>query len=55
MISWLRVAIFSGTATTMTFHDIYANPRNGKKAPIPRHGEIKNTLAELIRKQFGLR
>ncbi len=36
-------------------HDVYANPRNGKKAPVPRHGEVKNTLAGLIRKQLGLR
>jgi len=36
-------------------HDIYVNPRNGKKAPIPRHTEIKNTLCELIRKQLGLK
>ena len=31
-------------------HDIYINPKNGRKAPIPRHAEIKNTLRELIRK-----
>ncbi len=36
-------------------HDIYMNPHNGKKAPIPRHPEIKNTLCELIRKQLGLK
>lgn len=34
-------------------HDI--NPKNGKKAPIPRHNEIKDSLAELIRKQLGLK
>ncbi len=35
-------------------HDIYTNPRNGRKAPVPRHSEIKNSLCELIRKQLGL-
>jgi len=35
-------------------HDLYRNPANGKKAPVPRHTEIKDTLAELIRKQLGL-
>ena len=36
-------------------HDIYINPKNGKKAPIPRHPEIKDSLCELIRKQLGLK
>ena len=35
-------------------HDIYANPKNGKKAPVPRHSEIKESLGELIRRQLGL-
>jgi predicted RNA binding protein YcfA (HicA-like mRNA interferase family) len=35
-------------------HDIYANPRNGKQAPIPRHPEIKNSLVRLIEKQLGI-
>ncbi len=35
-------------------HDIYINPQNGKKAPIPRHTEIKDSLCKLIRKQLGL-
>jgi hypothetical protein len=35
-------------------HDLYRNPANGMKAPVPRHTEIKDTLAELIRKQLGL-
>lgn len=35
-------------------HDIYANTRNGKKAPVPRHAEIKESLCELIRKQLGI-
>ncbi|MFQ5887857.1 MAG: type II toxin-antitoxin system HicA family toxin [Candidatus Hydrothermarchaeales archaeon] len=36
-------------------HDIYTNPKNGRKAPIPRHSEIKDSLCELIRKQLGLK
>lgn len=36
-------------------HDIYLNAKNGRKPPIPRHTEIKNTLCELIRKQLGLK
>ena len=36
-------------------HDIYVNPKNGRKAPVPRHAEIKNTLIELIKKQLGLK
>ena len=35
-------------------HDIYINPANGRVAPVPRHAEIKNTLARAIRKQLGL-
>jgi len=36
-------------------HDIYMNPMNGKKAPVPRHSDIKDSLCELIRKQLGIR
>lgn len=36
-------------------HDIYVNSKNGRKAPVPRHAEIKNTLIELIKKQLGLK
>jgi len=38
-------------------HDIYANPITGRKAPIPRHSEIKETLCKLISVQkprFGI-
>jgi len=35
-------------------HDIYINPQNGKKAPVPRHSEIKDSLCKLIRKQLGI-
>jgi len=36
-------------------HDIYMNPMNGKKAPVPRHSDIKDSLCDLIRKQLGIR
>jgi hypothetical protein len=35
-------------------HDLYINPKSGKKAPIPRHSEIKDSLCKLIRKQLGV-
>jgi len=35
-------------------HDLYVNPKNGKKAPVPRHTEIKNSLCRMIRKQLGI-
>ncbi len=35
-------------------HDIYVNPANGRKAPIPRHTEISDTLCELIQTQLGI-
>ena len=35
-------------------HDIYYNPANGRKAPIPRHNEIQNSLCRLIFRQLGL-
>ena len=35
-------------------HDVYRNPANGNKAPIPRHREIPDSLCRLIRKQLGL-
>ena len=35
-------------------HDIYRNPANDKKAPVPRHREISESLRRLIRKQLGL-
>ncbi len=33
-------------------HDIYANTKNGRQAPIPRHNEIKDSLVRLIKKQL---
>ena len=35
-------------------HDIYTNVRNERKAPVPRHPEIKDSLVRLIEKQLGL-
>lgn len=35
-------------------HDIYLNPSNGNKQPIPRNTEIDNTLASHIIKYLGL-
>jgi mRNA interferase HicA len=35
-------------------HDICVNPRNGWLAPVPRHNEIKESLANLIFKQLGI-
>jgi mRNA interferase HicA len=36
-------------------HDIYLNTANGRKAPVPRHTEIKDSLCRLIRKQLELK
>ena len=36
-------------------HDIYMNLKSGRKAPIPRHSEIKDSLCELVRRQLGLK
>lgn len=30
--------------------DLLLNPRNGRKEPVPRHEEVKNPLADVIRK-----
>ncbi|HBI44853.1 MAG TPA: addiction module toxin, HicA family [Planctomycetales bacterium] len=35
-------------------HDVYRNPVNGRKAPVPRHREIGDMLCKVIRKQLGL-
>ena len=35
-------------------HDIYRNTVNDKKAPVPRHNEIPDSLCRLIRRQLGL-
>jgi len=35
-------------------HDIYANSITGRRAPVPRHPEIKESLVRLIEKQLGL-
>ncbi len=33
-------------------HDIYANTRNG--SPVPRHAEIRDSLARLIKRQLSI-
>lgn len=35
-------------------HDIYANPKTGKKQPVPRHSEIDEHLAKHILRYLGL-
>ena len=35
-------------------HDIYFNPNNGLKQPVPRHSEIDDRLATHIKKNLGL-
>ncbi|MEW6347905.1 MAG: type II toxin-antitoxin system HicA family toxin [Thermodesulfobacteriota bacterium] len=35
-------------------HDIYANPRTGRQAPVARHSELKETLCALVRRQLGI-
>jgi mRNA interferase HicA len=37
-----------------TNHDLFFNPKTSRKAPVPHHPEIKNTLCALIRKALGL-
>jgi predicted RNA binding protein YcfA (HicA-like mRNA interferase family) len=34
-------------------HDLYANPKTGKKQPIPRHDEIDENLAKHIIKELA--
>jgi hypothetical protein len=34
-------------------HDVYLNPASGRKAPVPRHREIPESLCRMIRKQLG--
>jgi mRNA interferase HicA len=35
-------------------HDIFINPSNGRRAPVPRHQEIPKSLCRLIKRQLGL-
>jgi len=35
-------------------HDLWLKPHNGKKAPVPRHGEIKDSLVSVIKEQLGV-
>jgi mRNA interferase HicA len=35
-------------------HDIYVNPKTGKKQPVSRHSEIDERLAQHILRYLGL-
>ena len=35
-------------------HSIYRNSRTGKRASVPRHGEIDNVAARKICRQLGI-
>jgi len=35
-------------------HDIYINPINGRKQPVPRHPEIDDQLVRHIKKHLAL-
>ena len=35
-------------------HDIYLNPSNGKKQPVPRHTEIDDHLVKHIKKYLNI-
>jgi hypothetical protein len=35
-------------------HDLLLNPANGRKAPVPRHNELRDSLCRLIRKQLDV-
>ncbi len=34
-------------------HDLYRNPKTGKKQPVPRHDKIDDNLARHIIKELG--
>ena len=34
-------------------HDLYRNPKTGKKQPVPRHDEIDESLAKHIIKELA--
>ena len=36
-------------------HDIYLNPKNGMKQPVPRHSEVDEKLVKHIKKYLGLK
>ena len=36
-------------------HDIYVNPKTGKRQPVPRHSEIDEHLAKHILRYLGLK
>jgi mRNA interferase HicA len=36
-------------------HDVYLNPKNGMKQPVPRHNEIDESLVKHIKKYLGIK
>ena len=46
------VGLLSEAARHSTRH--LREPRTGRRAPVPRHNDIKDSLCQLIRKQLGL-
>ncbi|MGD9733327.1 MAG: type II toxin-antitoxin system HicA family toxin [Desulfamplus sp.] len=36
-------------------HDVYQNPANSAKQPVPRHSEIDDFLAKHIKKNLGIK
>lgn len=41
-------------ARTGARHDIYINPLNGLKQPVPRHAEISDVLVRHIKKYLAI-
>jgi mRNA interferase HicA len=35
-------------------HDVFLNPNNGRKQPVPRHSEVDEQLARHIKKFLGI-
>jgi mRNA interferase HicA len=38
-----------------SWHDIYLNPVNGQKQPVPRHSEVDEQLVRHIKKILGIK
>ena len=36
-------------------YDVYMNPQNGQKQPVPRHSEVDEQLAKHIKKVLGIK
>jgi mRNA interferase HicA len=35
-------------------HDLYVNPKNGLRQPVPRHSEVKDSLVRIILRDLGI-